>query len=217
MGNKIMRKALAVFVATAVLMTSAIGVFAAGSPDQGVKPEPTVAPTGQAELTSTYGLYDKGTMDISYTAVPGADSYNIIINGKTVTNVKGTSLTLSGFDKNAFYDIQIQALAGDKAGNPSALASRTLSKRWFKNITKVKVKKGKKKFTITWKKVKGASGYMVMYSKDGTTWTNKYIKGGKKQKAVIKKLKKGKYKVAVCAVKGDYLGIRCKYKTVKVK
>ena len=216
MGNKIMRKALAVFVAAAVLMTSAIGVFAAGSPDQGAKPTPT-APTGQAQLTKSYGLYNKGTMDISYTAVSGADSYNIIINGKTVQNVTGTSITLSGFEKNAFYDIQIQAMAGDKAGAPSALANRTLSKRWFKNITKVKVKKGKKKFTVSWKKVKGASGYMVMYSKDGTNWTQKYIKGGKKQKAVIKKLKKGKYKVAVFAVKGDYLGIRSNYKTVKVK
>ena len=215
MGNKFMSKVLAVFVAAAVMMTSAIGVFAAGSPQEGAKP--TTAPTGQAQLTNSYGLYGKGTMDISFTPVSGADSYNIIINGKTVQNVTGTSITLSGFEKNAFYDIQIQAMAGDKAGAPSALANRTLSKRWFKNITKVKVKKGKKKFTVSWKKVKGASGYMVMYSKDGVNWTQKYIKGGKKQKAVIKKLKKGKYKVAVAAVKGNYLGIRCKYKTVKVK
>ena len=215
MGNKFMSKVLAVFVAAAVMMTSAIGVFAAGSPQEGAKP--TTAPTGQAQLTNSYGLYNKGTMDISFTPVSGADSYNVIINGKTVQNITGTSLTLSGFEKGAFYDIQIQALAGNKAGAPSALANRTLSKRWFKNITKVKVKKGKKKFTIKWKKVKGASGYMVMYSKDGTNWTWKYIKGGKKQKAVIKKLKKGSYKVAVAAVKGNYLGIRCKYKTVKVK
>ena len=142
MGNKFMSKVLAVFVAVAVMMTSAIGVFAAGSPEEGAKPAPT-APTGQAVLTNTYGLYNKGTMDISFTPVSGADSYNVIINGKTVQNITGTSLTLSGFEKNAFYDIQIQALAGNKAGAPSALANRTLSKRWFKNITKVKVKKGK--------------------------------------------------------------------------
>ena len=216
MGNRFMSKTLAVFVAVAVMMTSAIGVFAAGSPEQGAKPEPT-APTGQAELDTTYGHYGDQTMDVSYSAVSGADSYNIIVNGKVVQTVKGTSLQLTNMEKGGLYDIQIQALAGGKAGTPSALASRTLSKRWFKNITKVKAKKGKKKFTVTWKKVKGASGYMIKYTKDGKTWKTKYIKGGKKQKAVIKKLKKGSYKVAVCAVKGNYLGIRCKYKTVKVK
>ena len=219
MGNKFMSKVLAVFVATALLMTSAIGVFAAGStdsPQQGAKP--TDKTPGVSQLTGSAGHYGEGTMDITYTAASDAETYDINVNGKVVKkDVKGTAVTLTGLAKNGLYDIQIQAKNKSKTGAKSALAAKSLSKRWMKNITKVKVKKGKKKFTVKWKKVKGATGYQICYSKDGKTWKTKFIKGGKKQKATIKKLKKGKYKVFVRAVKGDYLGIRCPNKTVKVK
>lgn len=206
MGNKIMSKLLAVFVAAAVLMTSALGVFAAASPE-----------LGASNLTETFGKYKAGTMDVSYTPVEGAESYNILVNGVVKANVKGTSVQLTGMQKNALYDIQIQAVKGNKTGKASAVVAKTLSKRWFKNITKVKYKKGKKKVKVSWKKVKGATGYQVLYSKDGKTWKTKFVKGGKKTKVTIKKLKKGKWKFSVRAVKGDYLGIRSNIKTVKVK
>lgn len=204
--GKYMRKLVAALVAAAMILTSGIGVFAAGSPE-----------LGQVSNINSTGNYSSKTMGIKFDAVKGADSYDIYVNGVKVQNVKSTSATLTGMVGNATYDIQVQAVKGTKTGAKSVLASQTLSKRWFKNIKVKKVKKGKKKATVTWKKVKGATGYQILYSKDGKTWKTKFVKGGKKTKAVIKKLSKGKWYFKVRAVKGDYLGIRSKAKTAKIK
>ena len=73
-----------------------------------------------------------------------------------------------------------------------------------------KLSKGRKSFKVTWKKVKGVSGYQVQYStsKKFTKKTTKTItcKGNKKFTKIIKKLK-GKKKY--------YVRVRT-YKTVKV-
>ena len=73
-----------------------------------------------------------------------------------------------------------------------------------------KLKKGKKAFKITWKKVSGVSGYQVQYStsKKFTKKTSKKItyKGNKKFTKTVKKLKGGKK---------YYVRVRT-YKTVKV-
>ncbi|MDO4869077.1 MAG: DUF4430 domain-containing protein [Bacillota bacterium] len=61
-------------------------------------------------------------------------------------------------------------------------------------MKKFKVKAGKKKFTATWRKVSGVSGYEIRYSldKDMTDAKVKTVKASKK-KLVVKKLKKKKY------------------------
>ncbi len=55
-------------------------------------------------------------------------------------------------------------------------------------------KKGKKKFTASWKKVSGVTGYQLQYStsKKFKKSTSKNIKGNKKVKVTIKKLASGK-------------------------
>lgn len=95
-----------------------------------------------------------------------------------------------------------------------------------KKVTLSKVTAGKKRFKASWKRVSGASGYLVQYStsKKFTKKTTKklIVKGAKKTSATIKKLKsKKKYYVRVRAYKnaksGKLYGSWSKVKTVKVK
>ena len=54
-----------------------------------------------------------------------------------------------------------------------------------------KVKAGKKSFTASWKKVSGASGYVVYYStKKSSGFKTKTVKGNSKVKCTVKSLKK---------------------------
>ena len=64
---------------------------------------------------------------------------------------------------------------------------------------KVKAVKGKKQFKVTYKKVKGATGFQVRYRIKGK-WKIKTFKAKKNVTKLIKKLKAGKYKVQVRAM-----------------
>ena len=70
-----------------------------------------------------------------------------------------------------------------------------------------KVKKGKKKLTVVWKKqAKGTNGYVVQYAtkEDFSDAQEKYVKKPKTTKLTIKKLKaKTKYYVRVCTYRLD--------------
>lgn len=57
-----------------------------------------------------------------------------------------------------------------------------------------KLKKGKKSFSVSWKKVNGVTGYQIQYSlkKNMKSSKKKNVKGAKKTKLNVKKLKKGK-------------------------
>ena len=72
----------------------------------------------------------------------------------------------------------------------------TIEKPTIKKSTIKKLSEGKKSFKITWKKVKGVSGYQVQYStsKKFAKKTSKIItcKGNKKFTKTVKKLKSGK-------------------------
>ena len=147
-------------------------------------------------------------------------------NGRTVHSLikamscfKGTSFVLKGLKAGEKYTLAIAAVApnGKTVGKKTAVKSNTLTKRWMKSIKVTKVKPGKKKVTIKWKKISGATGYQVLYSKNGKTWKSKFIKGGKKTSTTIKKLSKGKWYVRVRAVKSGYLGVLCVKKSCKVK
>ena len=88
----------------------------------------------------------------------------------------------------------------------------------------LKLKAGKKKVTVTYKKVSGATSYKVTYStskkfKKAKTVT---VKSGKTVKKTISKLKSKKtYYVKVCAVKKvkgkNFIGKWSGVKSVKVK
>ncbi len=62
-------------------------------------------------------------------------------------------------------------------------------------------KKGASKVVLTWKKVKGADGYVINYSKDKKLKKKVFIKKTKKTKLVLKKIKAKKVYYSVAAYK----------------
>ena len=123
---------------------------------------------------------------------------------------------------------QIKAAAYGKDGNKQIKGKDSKIKyRYLANTKRVKAKAGKRKLTVRWQRTKGASGYEVFYSlkKNMKKSVKVTVKGGKKTKKVIKKLKKGKkYYVLVRAYKTykgkKYIGVFSKIKkpaVVKVK
>ena len=64
-----------------------------------------------------------------------------------------------------------------------------------------KLKPGKKKMTIKWKKQSGVTGYQIAYKKSGS-WKMKLVKGASKSSLTVKKLsRKKKYSVKIRAYK----------------
>ena len=92
-----------------------------------------------------------------------------------------------------------------------------------KVVAKKAVSNKAKKAVVTWKKVKGASGYEITYSLKKNYKKAKTVKvSAKKAKVTLKKLKRGKtYYVKVRAFKtvegNDYFGAYSKNMKVKVK
>ena len=207
MGKHFVRKMVVFMIAAAMILSSGAGVFATSS-----------SQTGLVKSVKTVENYGKKSVKITWKKANGAIKYKVYKNGKLVKTVKGTSCTLTGIKAGSKYTISIAPVAKDGTiGKKTAVKGMTYSKRWMKTITVKKAKPGKKKATIKWKKVKGATGYQVLYSKDKKTWKYKYVKGGSKTSTVIKKLKKGKWYYKVRAVKSGYLGGVCNTRSVKVK
>ena len=206
MDNKLGRKLFAVVMSLALIMTSGLMVFADSA-------SPTV---GKVSGIDTTGNYSKKTMAVTWTAVDGATSYNIYLNGTKVGTATGTSYTITGLKAGQNYTIAVAAVKNGKEGEKSTVAKKTLSERWFKNTKIKKAKGGKKKATITWSKTKGATGYQILEKKNGK-WVVVKTVGKNKTSATIKKLSKGKHQFRVRAIKGDYIGIWSATKTAKVK
>ena len=107
---------------------------------------------------------------------------------------------------------------------PEAPSSTTPPQPAVKKITvkKTAIKKlirGRKKFTVKWKKVSGVTGYQIQYSlkKNMKKSKKKTVKGAKKYKLTVKKLKaKKKYYVRIRAYK-KYKGKTYYSKWSKVK
>ena len=196
MGNKFMHKMIAVFVAAAMILTCSIGVCAgSGSPTAG-KVNSVVSDS-------------KGTtsMTITWTVDKAADSYIVKVGSQTYKDVKGTSLTVTT-KTNAKYTVSVTPVTKGKAGTEVKGANR-----WMKKTKITKAKAGKKKVTLTWKKVKGAKKYQVQMLKNGK-WVT--VKTTKSTKATVK-AKKGKHKFRVVPVKGSYIGVTSNVKTGKAK
>lgn len=204
MGKKFMRKMFALVMTLALVMTSGLFVFA---------DSPTV---GKVSKVTSSASYTKKELKISWKAVDGATEYKVYVNGKYKTTVKGTSYTLKNMKAGKNYDIQIAAVKNGKEGEKSKPVNKTRSKRWFKPTKNVKASGGKGRTTLTWSKVSGATGYQILEYKNGA-WTVVKSVTGSKTRAVINNLKKGSHKYRVRAIKGNYLGILCATKTVKVK
>jgi tetratricopeptide (TPR) repeat protein len=172
---------------------------------------------------------NKAKLTLSIKADADADKYILKLNGKTVKyTVKNGKLT---------YVIN-KAKIGKKykfSLTPVVYYEGTNATRQYDGITTVKtvvpkvslaqatikkVKAGEGSATVTWKKVKGASGYKISY-KTGKTTKYVNVKSGKLSKT-IRKLQSGKkYTIKVRAFKKvngkKYYGKWSKAKKVRVK
>ncbi|MBQ3136534.1 MAG: fibronectin type III domain-containing protein [Clostridia bacterium] len=140
-------------------------------------------------------------------AVKGAEKYTVeLLNSKgrliKAVTVKKTSYTFKKLSKATIYKIRVRAMAGENESAYSSLATVATAPP---KVSKISVKSSKaNSLSVTWGKVKGASGYEVQYStskkmKAAVTVT---VKKGKITKLTVKKLKKGKkYRIRVRAYK----------------
>ncbi|MCO7121962.1 family 10 glycosylhydrolase [Ihubacter massiliensis] len=119
--------------------------------------------------------------------------------GSGTTSYKNSKLTAG---KTYYYKVRAY-----KGGTTYSFSS-VVSKKPKPKTPSISTKAGKRKITVSWKKVSGASGYKVYRAtkKSGKYKTVKTIKSSKTRKYTNKKLKKGKryyYKVrAYKTVKG---------------
>lgn len=87
---------------------------------------------------------------------------------------------------------QAPTIKGEENTTPKPVVTTSTDKQKTVGKTKIlKIKIGKKKVSLTLKKVKGAKGYRVKYS-TSKKLKNAKMKTSKKNKVTIKKLKKGK-------------------------
>ena len=87
---------------------------------------------------------------------------------------------------------------------PSAPDKPAPKKTTVKKTSLLKLIRGRKRFTVKWKKISGVSGYQVQYSlkRNMKKAKRKTVKGGKKTRLTVKRLKpKRKYYVRVRAYK----------------
>ena len=175
---------------------------------------------------TTASKRSKKQMIIRWKKVKGATNYRIEYRkaGKANWTVKWTKgkakFVLKKMKNGGLYEFRLQAFK--KAGSTWTKSPWCkVNYRFYEAVKKAKAKSGKKSVKLTWKKVKKAAGYEIYYSKSKkkTAADKKIIvNGGKKTKATIKKLKKGKYfiKIVPFAKKGGktYQGL---IKTVKAK
>ena len=168
-------------------------------------------------------INEDGTLVTTADALKAEGTYNIVV---TAT---GYNKTLEFTYTNKSYTTATKPSDATTATKPAA--TTTATKPAVKPVKKVTVKKqtakvkaGKKKLTVTWKKDKNVSGYQIKIAtkknfKGAKTYT---VKSYKTYKKVIKKLKaKKKYFVKVRAYKtvgkskvyGAYSAVRsCKVK-----
>lgn len=205
MGVKAVRKMLATLVAVALVMTSAIGVFAA-------TPSPTAG-----EVTGGKAVATKTTeVTVELGTSKDADSYNVYVNGELkLKNVKGPSATVE-VAKDGNYTIEVAGVTKSGKEGAKAVVGKVSTK---KQAAKVKAKAaGKKAIKVSWKKLKGVSKYNITIYKNGKEW--KTVSASKKKTSkTIKKLKKGaKYKFVVTPVyDNEFTGVSKASKQVKAK
>ena len=200
MGNKFMRKMIAVFVAAAVMLTCSVSVFAA-------TPSTTV---GAVSSIGTEVYTSDNSMEVSWSAAKNATGYTVYVNGVAYDAGTATKYVVTGLKSGTRYDVYVVA-KNSKSGDEQ---KSSVTKRWVKATSKVTAKKSGKSIKMSWKKVSKAVKYRVVVYKNGQKWKTYNTKSLKK---TLKNLKKGTYRVTVAPVyKNNYVGAS-KWKTVKIK
>ncbi|MDO5146894.1 MAG: fibronectin type III domain-containing protein [Eubacteriales bacterium] len=186
----------------------------------------TVTATLEAGKNYVVGVYNvSGKYSLSLVKSPASDAVAAQINGM---NASGESINATGAAYDALLPsekklvsnhnvLEAAQTAYAEAMKPPAPVVNTTKP----SVAKVKMKSAKpakkKTVLVKWKKVSGANGYQVAYSMKKNFKKAKSVNvAGKKSKAVLKKLKRGKkYYVKVRAWK-NYNGQKAYGKFSKV-
>ncbi len=170
-------------------------------------------PTEENRIDATYD--DEG----SYEEVIYCSVCNAQLSRKTVIIKKlKIPTTDSEFETEKIPFTEEDTSKPDNPSKPSTPTTKPKTKVKKPKATKIKkIKKGKKSFKVTWKKIKGVSGYQIQYSTN-----KKFKKKIKGKKYVVKKVSVKKAKTTkktikkLKANKKYYVRIRT-YKVVKGK
>lgn len=176
-------------------------------------------------ITSLKSVIRSGSSQVKVTLqkVAGAKEYRIYRKTGSKLSLLGTTVQDTYYDtkpaggKSTYY---VEAANGTSVSQRSQGTSITLPKATAKVTVKALKAGSKRTVKVTWKRVKGATGYIILRStKAGSGY--KKIAQIKKVKTVTytdKKVKKGKkYYYRVVAVKKNVYGPYKKSKAVKVK
>lgn len=189
----------------------------------------TVGTTSIKKISSV----DYNAVQITWNKAKNASGYAIYIasskNGTykkaaTVSGANTLSAKVSGLTTGKTYYFKVRGFKKTTAGTVSASPSSAKSGKAIPKTPSVSVTAGKKTATVKWKKINGASGYIVYRatSKSGTYKAVATIKKGSTISYTDKKLTTGKkYYYKVCAyrtVSGKKVtGSASSVKSVKVK
>ena len=220
MGKHRFSRLLALCLAVVMVLGSAFSVSAATK-------SPTKGKSATVTNKGADGNITKKTFKVSFTG-KNVQTYRIryrTAGSKTwkiaKTNIKGTakSATTKALKLKGLYDLQVQA----KGKDGKWVTAKTISRRYMRTASKVKVAAKKKAVKVSWKKLTGVSGYQIIYSTKKSMAGAKKVKSGKKSYAkTLKGLKSGKtYYVQVRPYKikngKKYYGVYSQVKKVKVK
>lgn len=157
-------------------------------PKPSPKPAPVSLPGSVSRLDASVNASAK-RIDASWTAAAGATSYRVAWRkaggGWSERTVPNRSFALTGLEKGGCYEVRVAAVnsAGTGAWSPSSFCL-------IQKMT-LKLKSGKKSFTVKTKKIKKISGFRIRYSLD-SNMSGAKEKRTKKTSVKIKKLRKKK-------------------------
>ena len=177
------------------------------TPEPTVSPKATARPTPKPTATPKATAKPKSLKKAVVTLKTTSYTYNgkarkpavaVKLNGKTLK--KDRDYKVAYFDNKAVGTATVKV---EGIGKYTGTAKGSFKIK-PKKVSGLKLKAGKKKLTVTWKKVSGVTGYQIQYSrkKDFSAAKKVTVKKAKTVKKTITKLKAGKtYYVRIRAYK----------------
>lgn len=217
MGNKTVRKMLAVLIALVMIMTSGAAVFAAGtkSPDKGNTNPPRVWNLGTTNsYVGKWFNHKYGGSDIDYfrseMRTPGG-SWQSAVTRKT-----SPSKLWRGLKDGGLYEFRAKGGSFKSGEVVSGVVYRWMM--WARASAK---SSSKGQFTVNWQKVSGASYYQVQYSKSKSMSGATSVYASSASTSYTIKAGSGTWYYRVCPVKQSnghsYIGIYSPPQAVSVK
>ena len=123
-------------------------------------PEQTfrTAPTAPAEPRASS---QENSVTINWTVAQGADSYDVICNGKEY-HVAKPPLTIDGLSPNTSYSYKVRSNSADGSSSYGDV-KRVMTSPMPPEASTVKATASKNSVTISWEKVTGANGYDIRF------------------------------------------------------